>query len=85
MGTRSPDGRDLLLIVVNLDPHNMQHGFVQAPLADIADRGGVFAVEDLLTGAQYAWKGEWNYVRLTSDHPMHILRLPVRPPESGVA
>jgi starch synthase (maltosyl-transferring) len=80
---RSPDGRDLLLMVVNLDPHNMQHGFVQAPVGDIADRGGVFTVEDLLTGAQYAWKGEWNYVRLPPDHPMHVLRLPVRAPEGG--
>ena len=31
---RSPDGRDLVLVVVNLDPHHMQHGFVQLPLAD---------------------------------------------------
>ena len=33
----SPDGRDIVLVVVNLDPQNMQHGFVQAPLADAAD------------------------------------------------
>jgi starch synthase (maltosyl-transferring) len=82
---RGPDGRDLLLMVVNLDPHNMQHGFVQAPSGEVAERAGMFMAEDLLTGAQYAWKGEWNYVRLTPDHPMHILRLPVRVPESGVA
>jgi starch synthase (maltosyl-transferring) len=75
----SPDGRDRLLVVVNLDPHNMQHGFVQAPVADLqASHGGVFAVEDLVTGAQYLWKGEWNYVRLSPDHPMHVLRLPVK-------
>jgi starch synthase (maltosyl-transferring) len=76
----SPDGRDRLLVVVNLDPQNMQHGFVQAPIADLqASHGGVFPVEDLVTGAQYVWKGEWNYVRLSPDHPMHVLRLPVKP------
>jgi len=73
----SPDGSDRVLVVVNLDPHNMQHGFVQAPIADVqASNAGVFALEDLLTGAQYVWKGEWNYVRLTAEHPMHVLRLP---------
>ena len=30
---RSADGRDLILVIVNLDPLNMQHGFVQLPLA----------------------------------------------------
>ena len=31
---RSEDGTDIVLVVVNLDPLNMQHGFVQLPLAD---------------------------------------------------
>ena len=31
----STDGTDLVLVAVNLDPHNMQHGFVQAPIADV--------------------------------------------------
>src|SRR5690606_29540414 len=31
---RSEDGTDLLLMIVNLDPHTMQHGFVQLPLTD---------------------------------------------------
>ena len=30
---RSEDGRDLLLMVVNLDPFHMQHGHVELPLA----------------------------------------------------
>jgi starch synthase (maltosyl-transferring) len=73
----SPDRRDMVLVVVNLDPHNMQHGFVQAPLGDLyTGNGGVFRVADLITGAQYIWKGEWNYVRLSPDHPMHVLHLP---------
>ena len=30
---RSPDGSDLILVVVNLDPRHMQHGFIRLPLA----------------------------------------------------
>ena len=57
---------------------------MQAPLARLqAGAGGVFPVEDLVTGAQYVWKGEWNYVRLSPDHPMHVLRVPVK--TSGAA
>ena len=26
--------------------------------------GGRYSVEDLLDGARYTWRGEWNYVRL---------------------
>jgi starch synthase (maltosyl-transferring) len=48
-------GDDRLLIVVNLDPHNLQHGFV---------RSGPSEPCDLLDATQYRWNGEWNYVRL---------------------
>jgi starch synthase (maltosyl-transferring) len=82
----SADLRDIVLVVVNLDPHNMQHGFVQAPLGDVqTSPGGAFVTEDLVTGAQFVWKGEWNYVRLSPDHPMHVLRLPAKAARGGVA
>jgi starch synthase (maltosyl-transferring) len=72
-------GDDLLLVTVSLDPHHMQHGFVQVPIADIdLGHGGSYPVEDLLNGSQYVWRGEWNYVQLTPRQPAHILRLPVK-------
>jgi len=83
---RSEDGDDLILVVVNLDPVNMQHGFVQLPLAEwqLAD-GSMVPVTDLLTGDRYFWRGEWNYVRLDPQAQVaHILAvtLPaVLPPE----
>ncbi|HZA33409.1 MAG TPA: alpha-1,4-glucan--maltose-1-phosphate maltosyltransferase [Vicinamibacterales bacterium] len=71
------DNSDLLLVVVSLDPHHMQQGWVQAPIADVrTGPDGGYAAEDLLTGARYLWRGEWNYVRLTPEHPAHILHLP---------
>jgi starch synthase (maltosyl-transferring) len=68
---------DRLLIVVNLDPHFMQHGHVRLPLADVglaADQP--FTVRDLLTETSYSWTGDWNYVRLDpGTKQAHILQL----------
>jgi starch synthase (maltosyl-transferring) len=84
----SPDGRDLVMTIVNLDPHNMQHGFVETPLGDVpparpgrrmrlsgADDNRCIA-RDLLTDTAYVWRGEWNYVRLDPGvRQAHILEL----------
>jgi starch synthase (maltosyl-transferring) len=74
---RSLDGRDLILVVVNLDPSNMQHGFVQLPLVawGLTPHSAV-EVLDLLSGERYFWRGEWNYVRLDpEDRVAHILQV----------
>ncbi len=79
---RSPDGRDLIFVVVNLDPVNMQHGFVQLPLVDwgITPHATV-EVADLLSGERYFWRGEWNYVRLDpQDRVGHILHVQLTRP-----
>jgi starch synthase (maltosyl-transferring) len=82
---RSPDGRDLILVVVNLDPSNMQHGFVQLPLVawGLTPHSTV-EVLDLLSGERYFWRGEWNYVRLDpEDRVAHVLQVQlVTEPES---
>ena len=74
---RSEDGADIILVVVNLDPWNMQHGFVQLPLGDWnATPTQVIEVADLLSGERYYWRGEWNYVRLDPQarvaHILHV-------------
>src|SRR5918993_2569910 len=53
---RSVDGADLMLMVVNLDPVNMQHGLVRLPLGTwgLPPHGAV-SVLDLLSGEQYFW------------------------------
>ena len=86
---RSEDGADVIFVVVNLDPLNMQHGFIQLPLAEwqlSADT--TVAVTDLLSQERYFWRGAWNYVRLDpQSQPAHILAvelpatLPAEPPE----
>ena len=74
---RSEEGDDLIMVVVNLDPLNMQHGFVQLPLADWGmkpDADATVEVRDLLSDERYFWRGEWNYVRLDPQlRVAHIL------------
>ena len=90
---RTPDLSNIVLTVVNLDPFNMQHGWVQVPVADWRLDAATYVVEDLLTGEHYHWRGEWNYVRLDPGFRAgHILRvgtpaagLRVRAPEEDRA
>ena len=79
---RSPDGRDLILVIVNLDPVNMQHGFVQLPVVDWGlSPHATVEVADLLSGERYFWRGEWNYVRLDpQDRVAHILHVHLAAP-----
>jgi starch synthase (maltosyl-transferring) len=74
---RSADGSDVMLMVVNLDPVNMQHGFIQLPIGSwgLAPHATV-EVHDLLSGERYYWRGEWNYVRLEpQSQPAHVLHV----------
>jgi starch synthase (maltosyl-transferring) len=78
---RSADGGDVILTVVNLDPHNMQHGFIRLPLGDwgLSPESHV-EVRDLLSNERYFWRGEWNYVRLDPESRVaHILHVQVQP------
>jgi len=74
---RTTDGSDLVLVVVNLDPHHMQHGFVRLPLTDWGlGVDDTIEVADLLWNERYYWRGEWNYVRLDPEaRAGHILRV----------
>ena len=79
------DWKDVVLVVVSLDPHHVQQGFVQAPSWELAlGPGGTYHVEELVTGTTFTWRGEWNYVRLTPELPAHVLRLRARPGTSPV-
>lgn len=82
---RSADGGDLILVVVNLDPSNMQHGFVQLPLADWGLTPHMtIEVADLLSDERYFWRGEWNYVRLDpQDRVAHILQVHLAAPHAA--
>ena len=76
----APDDSRALLVVVNLDPHGMQHGHVRVPL-ELTGRSASesWSTRDLLTGTPYTWSGDWNYVRLDPGlRQAHVLLLPPR-------
>ena len=82
---RSADGSDLILVVVNLDPRHMQHGFIRLPLSDwgLPDYATV-EVFDLISMERYYWRGEWNYVRLDPQARVgHVLQVRIEslPPQ----
>jgi starch synthase (maltosyl-transferring) len=54
-----------VFVVANTDPHHLQHGWIQVPIWEhgLGERDS-YVVEDLLDGATYSWRGDWNYVRL---------------------
>jgi starch synthase (maltosyl-transferring) len=73
----APDGSNLILMVVNLDPHHTQSGFVDLPLDKLGiEEDRPYQANDLLTGAHYVWNGRRNYVELRPDAlPGHIFQM----------
>src|SRR5206468_11278829 len=61
----TPDLSNVVLVVVNLDPHWKQSGWVRLSLDDLGiELGRPYYVVDLLTGARHVWNGPRNYVEL---------------------
>ena len=71
-----------VLVVVNLDPHHVQSGFVELPLDELRiDPHQPYQVHDLLSDARYLWHGPRNYVELrpaTSQANIFAIRRRVR-------
>ncbi len=56
---------NIIVVVVNLDPHYRQSGWVEIPLKTLGiDPDMSFQAHDLLGGGRYLWSGERNYVEL---------------------
>ena len=74
---RTDDRENLILVVVNLDPHHVQEGNTVLDLKELGiDAADTFQVHDLLTGARYLWRGAENLVRFDPQQiPAAIFRL----------
>ncbi len=70
------DLADVVLTVVNLDPHHSQTGMVTLPLETLgldADRS--YQAHELLSGARYLWTGPRNYIEINPHSaPAQIFR-----------
>ena len=74
---RTADGSDMVLVVVNLDPHNPQSDILWLDLDELGFAvDEEFLAHDELTGETYTWRGAAPYVFLhPSRQPAHILHL----------
>ena len=73
----SGDGAHCVLVVVNLDPHHAQSGWLELD-ASALDLPGhrPFQAHDLLSGSRFLWQGTRNYVALDPQRsPAHIFRI----------
>jgi starch synthase (maltosyl-transferring) len=73
------DLSSIVLVVVNLDQHNKQNGYVQLPksLLKIGDHVNV-KLYDVMTDDHYTWTQEWNYVEIDPyKMPFHLFKLEV--------
>jgi starch synthase (maltosyl-transferring) len=70
----TPDGSNVILVVVNLNPYQTHSGWVQLDLNHLwLDPQHPFQVQDLLTNAYYQWQGPRNYIELNPHSaPAHI-------------
>lgn len=71
----SPDRQNVIVTVVNLDPHHRHGGWITLDLAALGlEADTPYQLQDLLTGERYIWHGARNYVELDPHvMPAHIL------------
>jgi len=84
---KTEDLSNVIVVVVNLDPHYTQSGWVDLPLSmlEIPEQQA-FQVHDLLSDARYLWHGPRNYVELNPHVcPAHILRIRRRSAANGTS
>jgi starch synthase (maltosyl-transferring) len=74
---RTDTADDVVLSVVTLDPDHPQSSWVHLDMDALGlDRDDTFTVHDLLTDANYTWRGPHNFVKLDpSSVPAHVFEV----------
>ena len=76
-GKRTPGARDMILVAVNLDPHNVQEAAIEIPLWEwgLPDHESL-AASDLVRGNRFVWTGKQQRIRLDpADLPFAIWQI----------
>ena len=69
---------NVVLIAVNLDPHNAQESDIEIPLWEFGlDDNAALLAEELVSGNAFDWRGKQQRIRLEPSNPYRIWR--VRP------
>jgi starch synthase (maltosyl-transferring) len=78
-GKATPDGSNVIVCVVNVDPFWPQAGWLDVPVHEWGIGGEqAYAVQDLLSDERFTWRGNHNWVRLDPNvQPAHIFRVEV--------
>lgn len=73
----SEDRSNVIVVVVNLDPHHKQSGWIDLPLDYFhLELHQEYQMHDLVTEDRFLWQGPRNYVELDPQRmPAHIFRL----------
>jgi starch synthase (maltosyl-transferring) len=76
-GKMTPARDNIILVVVNLDPHRKQNSYVSVPIDQFGQmESDVYQVHDLLSDARYTWRGRQNYVELDPEiQTGHVFRV----------
>ncbi|MCX5779195.1 MAG: DUF3416 domain-containing protein [Elusimicrobia bacterium] len=76
-GRYTADLSEILIVIVNLDPHWAQTGWIELPLKKLnISETRPFQVHDLLSGVRYLWDGPRNFVKLDpAKVPAHIFQI----------
>src|SRR5438067_9330893 len=76
-GKMTPARDNIVLVVVNLDPHRKQNSYIDVPIDQFGQmESDLYQVHDLLSDARYTWRGRQNYVELDPEiQPAHIFRV----------
>jgi starch synthase (maltosyl-transferring) len=76
----TPDRSNVIVCVVNLDPHHTQSGWIELDLDAFGlAPGQAYQMHDLLSDSHFLWHGPRNYVSLDPQRaPAHVLRLRAR-------
>jgi starch synthase (maltosyl-transferring) len=62
---QTDDLENVIVVVVNLDPHHSQSGWVELSTKELGlDPREPYQMHELLTGARYLWHGARNYVQI---------------------
>jgi len=66
----TPDHSNVILTVVNVDPHHVQRGMVSLPLDELGIEGDrPYQAHELISGARYLWNGPRNFIEI-NPHSM---------------
>ena len=70
-------GDNIVLVVVNLDPHHTHRAWLHLDLDVLGiEHDRTFQVHDLLSGARFSWRGPRNFIELVpGEMPAHIFEV----------